>query len=112
MKIQSIVPLLSLGALTVGLSGLLTARAGTVAWYRFEEGGTNYNVVTNVVDSGTNSLHGVVNPPGLLRYAPARGAYPAGGASALALFGAGHAILPNPSGIDLDHGIIAWLAWR
>lgn len=87
-------------------------QAGTVAWYRFEEGGTNYSVVTNISDSGTNGLHGSALTPGLLRYAPAKQAYPIGGSSALAFFGAGLATLPNPAGIDLEHGFTMELLMR
>jgi len=113
MKTNTMVRLLSLGHLALSFAwSVVCLQAATVAWYRFEEGGTNYSIVTNITDSGSNGLHGSAAPPGLLRYAPAREAYPMGGASALALFGSGLATLPNPAGIDLEHGFTIELLIR
>lgn len=113
MKTQSAIRLNQIGVLALVFCwNMWGLRAATVAWYRFEEGGTNYSMVTNIVDSGTNDLHGLASPPGVLRYAPAKQAYPIGGASALALFGLGLATLPNPAGIDLEHGFTIELLIR
>jgi hypothetical protein len=83
-----------------------------VAWYRFEEGGTNYSLATNIVDSGSNGLHGVASPLEVLRYAPVGTGYPASGTSALAFFGSGVATLPNPAGIDLEQAFTIELLLR
>ena len=113
MKKQSIIRLNPPGVLALVLCwNVWGLHAGTVAWYRFEEGGTNYSIVTDVIDSGTNGLHGSASPPGLLRYAPAKQAYPIGGSSALALFGSGLATLPNPAGVHLEHGFTIELLIR
>ena len=113
MKKQSVVRWVPPGVLALVLCGNVWGlHAGTVARYRFEEGGTSYSIVTNIIDSETNGLHGLASPPGLLRYAPAKQAYPIGGSSALALFGSGLAALPNPAGIDLDHGFTIELLIR
>ena len=113
MKTHSAVRLNPVGLLALALCwNLWGLPAGTVAWYRFEEGGTSYGLATNIIDSSINALHGLTSPAGLVRYAPAKQAYPIGGSSALALFGSGLATLPNPAGIDLQHGFTIELLIR